>query len=171
MQAVFGALLLLVALATVKASPAFSRSFGRYVSECDTGDTCLSLAGLADNVTATSVDGTLFCCAAGNSITLSVRRNTSGVYQSQSRGFLTSGSLDNVIFSSDVTLFNDDGSNDDDDSSSSNNSSDSSSDFNQVVCECRDVDLEEVAGYLKDVRQSLWDTFDSTWNRISGYFR
>ena len=106
----------------------------------------------SENVTATYVDGVLFCCSTGNSITISVLRNTSGYSQAQSTSVLSSDSFDSIFVSSDVSL------------SGANNSSN-----NQVVCECRDVDLEDVTGYFDDIRKKFWDTFDSTWDKISGF--
>ena len=122
-------------------------------TDCDSGSACEDQDQASENVTATYVDGVLFCCSTGNSITISVRRNTSGLYQAQSTSVLSSDSLDNIFISSDVSF------------SGANNSSN-----NQVVCECRDVDLEDVTGYFDDVRKNFWDTLDSTWSKMSGFF-
>ena len=126
--------------------------FSFTVTDCDSGSACENQDVTSENVTATYVDGVLYCCSTGNSITISVLRNTSGYSQAQSTSVLSSDSFDSIFVSSDVSL-----------SGASNSSN------NQVVCECRDVDLEDVTGYFDDIRKKFWDTFDSTWDKISGF--
>ncbi|GFS05151.1 hypothetical protein ElyMa_006514000 [Elysia marginata] len=133
------------------------------VSSCDVGDACLDQGQATENATSASVDGVVYCCSSGNSITISVTRNNRRGYQSsQSTSFISSESYSGVFYSSDLSLS---GANNNSSSSNSNNSS-----TREVVCECWEVDLDDVTDYYNDAKQRFYNMFDDIWNRVSGVF-
>ncbi|GFN75872.1 hypothetical protein PoB_000237800 [Plakobranchus ocellatus] len=155
MEAFLNAFVVLLTLSTTIAYPSAKRNFGEYVSECVSGDPCLTQQ--YENDTIAYLNDLTFCCSSGNTITISIVKSSPRFNQSVSSSLFSDDGISGVYYTNDVAL-----------SLPRNSSAQVQS---KVVCECREVDVDEVEGVLGQIGRRVFSNFKRAVVKLANLLR